>query len=276
MANYKLNIDANGVLASMLRTLHPVVERTSMGLLAAEAVSPQILELPVFFRYQIPENDKRDFESVRVDFKTWLLTAAFRDMVEAIHAMLEEARLACAVVFHSKNGVLTGGEFNDLVVGKAKAFHKKGLPDKIDYLNKTYQLSLESSDDAVQQILSLNQARNCLVHRAGVVTMEDVNDGAALRVTWNDIVIIAGTTGNERIVHEEGTVVKAGETVSIRLQPSSKSFAMGERIMFDANEFSKLCLGFLSFGRHITQMVDTYVKCKGLPVSIACEQVVGS
>jgi len=109
----------------------------------------------------------------------------------------------------------TGEEWKQRVVGKGKCFHRRGLPYKLRFLSEEHGLSV--SRELQEQVLSLNRARNCLVHRAGVVSAQhDANDSGKLRVFWRKSELIASGPAGERPVTESNPILAGGESLLLR------------------------------------------------------------
>lgn len=90
--------------------------------------------------------------------------------------------------------------------------------DKFDFPKKIEKLRVYSSDtvNLENEVRSLNKARNCLVHRRGVVSQTDTNDGKNnLIIKWRII----------RIDEKNNPPIK-----NVRLE---KKYKVGETIVFD-------------------------------------------
>ena len=88
------------------------------------------------------------------------------------------------------------------------------------------------------RVLSIVKARNCLVHRAGVVTPRDVTSEQGLELAWLALAIIIKGPSGEREV-ELPAMAEGGESVAVGTRPRARIFPMGVSISVTATEFDK-------------------------------------
>jgi len=198
---------------------------------------------------------------VREEFERWCLVNALRDPIEAINWFLEEVRRVCAIYELGKRESFTAEEyfaFEDF----AKKFHGYGLPPKLEYVLKNF--SVTAGTELTEHLKSVNDARNCLVHRRGIVEPHDANADAGLRVTWRTLIVRAGNEDESRAI-EPGSLVKQGEIVRLVAEDRVRTFALGERITFTAQEFIEICLSLQLFVNEMVRSVQNYGQRPGNP-----------
>jgi hypothetical protein len=270
MAEYqvKARIDLRALIDGLHRAVLRSYDIVAFGLQAADTAPVGELQLPgAFFHMGDPNSPDRTWETAKAAFKTWVLGAGLRDCVEAVGALLEEGRKVCAFWSFGPGRVqVTGEEWNRRVVQGARRFHRLGLPDKIETLKKTYDPSIAPA--TTEHVLSINAARNCLVHRGGVVTDLDVTtpEGQAkgLMVRWVKMQLLFIDEDGERPIN--GPVdVKKGQRIGVRsAAEASKFFPLGEAVTFTTQEFSELAYTFSLFGQQLAVNLEQYGRSKGV------------
>jgi len=257
-----IKTDLAALLGTLQRSLQRNLDIAAFGLIAADNTTERKLELPGAFFHMAPaQNKSLDFETARNEFKQWVLTAAMRDSVEAVHIFLNAARPVCFIYSIANQKEIMGSDWNKGIVEDNKKFHRLGLPDKIKYIEEKYDPSLVP--EIKEELLSINLARNCLVHRFGIVTEYDSNSAGGLLVQWSKMEIkVAGPSG-ERTVGAMARV-EAGESVSLQYAKAKKLFKKGESVTFTVDEFSELCMTLLFFGMQFNHNLEQYGRSKGI------------
>ncbi len=155
-----------------------VVKLFNMALFGLNA-PPQNMSALVFpntrvvLSFKFPESEDWNDDIVLDEFRFWVLANAFREVAEAIHAMLEDVyalvlsiRLAEQV---STKGSVTSDALlsrNGERVQKIGKFKRGGLVDKLKELKKIGFLFEAEMETHIANLLT---ARNCLTHREGIV-----------------------------------------------------------------------------------------------------------
>lgn len=201
--------------------------------------------------------------AVREEFERWCLVNALRDPIEAINWFLEEARHVCAIYQLGKRESFTAEEYFAFEEF-AKKFHEYGLPPKLDYLQK--QFGVNGGGELTEHLKSINDTRSCLVHRRGVVEPRDANVDGGLRVSWRTLTMQAGNENESRAIGP-GSLVKQGEIVRLVTEDHARTFAVGERITFTAQEFIEICLSLQLFVNEIIRSIKTYGQTSGKPAN---------
>jgi hypothetical protein len=257
-----------GLMVGVLQTsLQRVIDLVSFGMqAAANARDIDRLELPgVNFHMILAGNRKLDVEHAREEFQKWIVGAGLRECAEAINPLLEEARNACAVYRFAGSGptILKVGELKDKLFGAQKKFHRDGLPDKIETLKKEYDPGI--IPELTDHILSINKARNCLVHRRGIITKMDFNTADSLFVRWKKMELIARDEEGNEEVFEIPFTTKGDTTISMKISDTSRIFRLGEAIIFSPRDFSSMCTTFFFFAQQLVENLKKYGESKGVP-----------
>jgi hypothetical protein len=202
-------------------------------------------------------------EEAREGFQHWVLGNGLRNASEAISGFLEAARAVLAVwqvAIRNRTESITDVDLHEATVNQQRRFHRLGLPDKITNLKKTYSLSLDP--DLVTHLQSINAARNCLVHRRGIVQELDLNEDGALRVSWRRLaLVIAGADGERE--YFPGVIVAPGERVGVSQRDASKSFPLGTAITFSVQEFADVCWSLVLFCTSTTECIADWGRAHG-------------
>jgi hypothetical protein len=112
-------------------------------------------------------------------------------------------------------------------------------------------------------VLSINAARNCLVHRGGAVGPVDVDDNGKLVVRWTRFAVFVRDSVGEREVVPPAKVEAGGE-ISIRNMQTERVFSLGQSIGFSVQEFSDLCWTLFLFASSASKIVEKYGRARGI------------
>jgi len=259
-----IRVDLNALRGLLQVALANSAKRVALGLRAADLVAADLnLELPdVNFQLQLAGQQKPgEAEVVRTEFKTWTLCNGLRDSVEALASFLEECRTVCAIYSLGSSFQIQTEDWQKRIVDNAQKFHQLGLPHKVEHLAREFHSDLRPS--LTSDVLTMNLARNCLVHRKGVVTQLDVNSPDGLRVTWlKPELLVTGKAGERVLVLPE--TVEEGETIAFKQSPVSRLFKLGERIEFTPQEFSEMSWTFHAFSSELVARIEKFGRDRGI------------
>lgn len=261
-----INVD----LGAMLGVLQNAAQRASdfvrFGTGAADNPPQDLLEPPSEGIHFYPaSNAKLPLPELADQFRTWIIASALRDCVEAVQLYLEEVRRVCAVFSFGSPVTVPADEWKQRVFGQNDNFHQRGLPAKIDYLRKEFPgLCVPASEHYVRGI---NRARNCLVHRQGVVSSLDVDSSGQFEVSWLRIQLFVQGAEGERVISLP-YISPGGEQLFMRSVEASRTFRVGERIVFSYEEFAAIVWTLFLFGSDLRAAVDAYGRAMstGTPV----------
>lgn len=244
-------------------------EMVGYGFLSTESFNPVRLALPgQLFQIERKEGGKIDNpEKLKQDYRMWLIANGLRDCVEGLGFVLEEARKAC--IFYSipqKKVFLADELLKHKPFERHTGFERRPLEDKFKYLKKNY--NYEPPEKTRRFALTINKARNCIVHRKGIVEQKDCNDGNKLLVEWYTPVLTIGDINKaSREINKPGELIRGGEILSLIQKDTNKKFKIGEAIVFDINEFSSLCWTFIRCGAEISKSLKEFGESKGIKPS---------
>lgn len=253
-----LTLNVSGVISPLFKVLEECTNSILFGLQTMELVNEIPPDLKIdegFFRIQFGKNDE-DITVKKENYKSWLVKKGFEDLVKGIEASLREAYLYVSIF--SKSSVLkTVQEFNQVLSEIRKEALKMHVPDMIEKIEPHLKKPLSYKN----QILSINKARTCLVHRGGLVTEKDINDTAqrALKLDWVKLKMFYEKDGEEIEIIGE-TIVDGGAQgapIKLKREDNTVSFKEGNRISLNYKQFNEFIVTCHHFG---TDLVDCLPK----------------
>lgn len=201
------------------------------------------------------KNLKLSFEEIKSAFIVWNIINIMRNSIECVSNFLEEVYIYCTIIVISKKNNLTVNEWNETLSNGKVSFNRLGLPDKIEYLKNNYDVY--SNFD--EYIVSINKARNCLVHRKGIVSERDIDINQKLEVKWNTFKIKTTSPNGKKtkIVNKNNMVLK-GWSLEVWLEEKSKTFNQGDKITFTQEEISDTIMTLIQYGSYLHQSMLAY------------------
>ena len=263
MAKYvRVHVNLDGLLGGLQSSLQATVDVVSVGLMGVRVAPEREVLLPGAWASFAPGGPQgRTVADVRGEYPTWALRCGFRDHIEAISPFLEKSREVCAIYSLNILPEVKGRDWNKAVVKEAKEFHEMGLPAKLEHLQDDYGIELQFGEE----VKSINKARNCLVHRAGVVAPRDVNEGDTLIVRWRRYELVVKGEQGERRITPDDPVFEKGEIIRLHADRAvSRRFAFGDSLIFDAQEFSEIGYTLSLFAQDLVHQVQKYGKRCGI------------
>ncbi len=238
-----VRLDPNGIMGPLHRILRESFNNVALGLHAVDQYKTERLpNLPTsFFQFKIGDQGEKltadQLETLKENYRTWMLTRGFGDFIKAVLAALQEAHLYCEVATIRPGKIRSFDEMRAHIDSIRVKASKLDLPTLLDRVS----LRLKSPLDLREDILSINKVRNCLEHRHGVVRQPDINDQAnnALVMTWRRSKIFYEKDGRE-IEVTTGSIVEGPATVKHRFENARKVFRLGKRVQLSVDEFNQV------------------------------------
>ena len=265
-----IKLDFAALQNALIREFRRLTQRLLIALDGSDRIpKDHPIRWPVFFgAYFDAESAYRMTAEVRADFKRWAIGVGLTEAIGALEQFLIE--LGYLVELQSKRRLTAKRDctlqefFSDLRSELTREFAQGGWPVRIERLRARYDFEVRFA----AELLSINQVRNCLVHRRGVVGMRDINDHnnqeLALKYRAAELVESA-PNGEERIV-VAGDVVKAGHELQLRHGVErEKRFGRATCIAFEAQEFTHLLMTLYSFGMALVDEAVKRGKKLGIP-----------
>ena len=258
-----VNINLNGLRGELQRSLQEIICLVATGIEAKIDVEPNEIVLPT--------NIKSSFGNLGLDkdefherYSEWILSNGFRDAIESISKFLESAHRVLSIweIIEKQNSgaTISSEEWNQIFLDGGNKFHRLGLPDKLDHISNID--GIEIKDSYKEQILSINIARNCYVHRNGIVSDRDLNDEDILNVKWSRLhTFLQNEDGEQELV--VGEVIEKESTVCVRVDENEKAFSLGEQLSFTVDEMSEILWCLFLFGNDLVMNVSKFGEEKG-------------
>jgi hypothetical protein len=206
---------------------------------------------------------------VSTQLKNWILQNGFRDGIESLNTFLESIHDICSVWSmiqkQDQGQVLTGKDLKILMESDPKKFHRLGFLDKLAHLRDSHGITVDSR--MMRHILSANTARNCLVHRNGLVTEKDSESGRLL-VSWRRLKLVSVDEDGERDLLI-GVVSEKEEKIVLKIIDEEKIFNIGDSISFSPQEFQYIAWSMFQFSSGIMESLIKWGRINGLIASSA-------
>ncbi|MDP3672921.1 MAG: hypothetical protein Q8R69_24935 [Telluria sp.] len=242
-ADVHIQVNLDSLAGELQRSVQRITYLVAAGLQSPVDVDPdKLLIESQGVRLQFIQGYAWSETQAKPAYEDWVLGNGFRDAIEAVSTFLESVRQVLAIwrlgKRQSMGEQLTGGLWNEQFGDAARRFHRLGFPDKIAMLETEFSAKLDPA--LQQQILSANVARNCLVHRGGIVSERDLNTETALEIGWTRMALmLEDEDGQKELVI--GRVIEKASSLLLQHQRRSKTFKLGERISFTTTEFVEIC-----------------------------------
>lgn len=258
-----VQINLLAMQATFFRTLQrqlDVIKVLQVGCLTVTA--EQVVAERAFGEFTPADGAQLPHDIAKQEAQAWLLRGFLRDSIEATGLFLDECLFVCAFYEMAARGGAKGAEMNHLLHAVPKRLHRLHFPEKIATLDRDYGVGTRFND----QVLSLNRARTCVVHRLAQVSNLDVGEEGALDVTFHAMQIVARgrSTGTTQLIDRPDIVVAEESTLEMHFVDQTKSFKVGERINLDSADLYNMIITLWRFGMAMAQSVEAYGRSKGL------------
>jgi hypothetical protein len=238
-------------LAKLESHLQHLVDVVSIGVIGVQKVEEAEYKVSPFAAAQ-QLAEPLSYAEAKEEHLYWSLKSAFTEAIDRIGEFLEECRVL-AVLYRLGSTTINGEGWNRIWTTEREAFDRKPFPAKIEYLREQCGTNFQFEE----HVLTLNQARNCLVHRLGVVSEKDSKGKELFTIKWHSIrfVIIDCVTGEETFVPQL-TPTKNESTLNLRIGPIEKSFHVGDRLRLSPEELNYTMWTFRSFALELLQAIE--------------------
>jgi hypothetical protein len=170
-----VNINLPAALAKLEGHLQHLVDLVSIGVTGVRKVEEAEYKVSPFAASQ-QLAEPLPYSQVREEYLNWSLKNAFAEAIDRIGEFLEECRVLTALYGLGSTAV-NGEDWNRIWTTEREAFNWKSFPKKIEHLREKCGATFQFEE----HVLTLNQARNCLVHRLGVISEKDSKGKEFLR-----------------------------------------------------------------------------------------------
>lgn len=256
----QITIDLSALQGVSLRRLQRLMDILRFIRAAASSLEADDGNLPLeFYSLNPAVNAALSPNEARSESESWATLHCLRDAIDVAGQFLEESRRCCALYRLSTIAAPRLSDIGELD-REGRKFHSLGLPKKIEHVQARYGVASEYSG----HVVSLNAARNCLVHRLGVVSEADVDEDGTLSVLWADIRVEAASPDSRSVVVvEEPREFDAGWSLQLVIEPTTRIYRIGDHIHFTYRELLGALFSHQLFINTLTLSVQQYAESLG-------------
>jgi len=244
MPDVQLQLHPDGVAAPAQRAAEISKEVVDLyfAALAKEDLSkkPQSAD-DKFFKFEFA-GSKLTAEQRRSIHENWILSRAFQDLIRGIRASLEEAYFFCELLAAGKITAKASSTLESVLQPFRKRANDLNFPDLLKAVNARLETPLEFSDS----YQSLQNARNCLEHRNGIVGTVDINADGKMVLQFPRMMMFVEREGKDVELHQ-GMEVKKGEVVAMKFAIRQREFSLGSPLSLTAADFDEISFGCAHF-----------------------------
>jgi len=239
-------LDLGKLQVPYLVVLQHILDVLAVSMSGVDLVSDEMYSsfLPTFFNVGTAPAAKLPAEDARSETRRWLLTNAFRDAVDATGLFLDGVRETARALIAASAGTLTGALLREITTAEAAEFKKLGIGKKVQGLREHIGCELAF----YEVVFSINAVRNCLVHRRGVVSAEDVDSAGCLVLKYGAFELFTSSAdGSNEVIVDKPTHVEGGTRIFIRRVERSRAFRVGDRIDLSVDEINHVFATLMQF-----------------------------
>jgi predicted small integral membrane protein len=268
---FRAHIELAGIWGRVTRELELAHYVVAIGMHSAVQMDAKWLEEPNrLFQMQYNKGRPVPLEDVKTYWKTWILRGGFRDVAETLATTLEEIHRILALWNIVPKDAQSGGSVKWALITQMNqengSFHSKNLPDKLALLTKRYGFTFP--EDTRAQLLSINAARNCLVHRSGTVGEKDLDAGTeTFTLKWKAICPYVKDSTGERVAVFPFETSKTDETyLALKSEEKIKLFKRGDILELASEEFSWVAWTQLEASQWAAIRLEEIGRAQGLTI----------
>jgi len=260
----QININLSAIKNIAIMGVRRTAIFMGLGINAANNPDFKQYELAKFTGLEFIESisDDNTLNEFKTEFGRWIVGNGLRELIETFCIFLDEIHLVYLWVSITK-GQISKDQFQRI----NKKFRHYGIKDKLKQLNDDFGIAITQSE----YLLSINQARNCLTHRRGVVGSEDCPNGKELIIKWKGIDIYAETPSGERIslfpIPDGGVLLSEGGKIVASFPERIKIFPLGSLVTFLPRELAEICNFTLIQTNEVIRVIEEYARKNDIPVT---------
>ncbi|MDH4187749.1 MAG: hypothetical protein OEV08_12210 [Nitrospira sp.] len=258
-----LHIDLVALQATFFRRLQHQLDITKVLQVGCEEVTAQQVAEQREFGTFVPSNGAQlRHEDAKAEAQDWLLRGFLRDAIEGTGLFLDECLQVCEVMPVAAKGSAQGAEIHRLFHQLPRTNHRLHLPQKLEKLARQFDIATRFNAN----VLSLNKARTCVVHRLGTVSALDIDETGILRLSFQHAQFVARgqKTGRELVIDRPGIVTTEESMLDLRFIEIERLFQPGERVRLRTHELYDTIITLWRFGMAAAQAVEAYGRSLGI------------
>ena len=260
----KININLNQIKEISLNGIRRTSVFLGFGVNAARSSENKEFQLTdeTPFRF-IPEDlDKDKIDHFKEHFEHWIVCCGLRELIETFSVFLCSIYKVCLLTWiHKNRGQIKSPEKS------LKSFEWKGVEKQLKSLR--HKFSVETPKESY--IRTINQIRNCLTHRRGIVGNEDLKGNRSLKTIWWSLDPFIEIPSGEIIsmappYPKEGIFLKDGGKFSVKVVEREREFKKGEVIRLSPNDLSEIIFLMTMVTDEISLSTFHFLKKSGIDI----------
>ncbi len=262
-APLNIHVDLSALQATFFRRLQHQLDVTKVLQVGCERVTAEEVAEQGEFGAFVPANGAQlQHDDAKAEAQDWLLRGFLRDAIEAAGLFLDECLQVCEVFPLVAKGSAKAVELHRAFHDLPRENHKLHFPQKLEKLKRQFGIATRFNAN----VLSLNKARTCVVHRLGVVSALDTDDTGVLKVTFQHAKFLARgqETGYELVIDRPGIVTTEDSMLELHFVDSERHFKIGDRVRLQAHELYDTIITLWRFGLTAAQALEVYGKSLGI------------
>jgi hypothetical protein len=257
-----IHIDLAALQATFFRRLQHQLDVTKVLQVGCEQVTAEQVAEQREFGAFVPANGAQlKHDEAKAQAQDWLLRGFLRDAIEGAGLFLDECLQVCEVLPLAAKGFAKAAELHSVFHDLPRTNHKLHFPKKLEKLERQFGIVTRFNAN----VLSLNKARTCLVHRLGVVSALDVDDTGVLKITFQHLKFVArGQDTGQELVLQPGIVTTEDSMLELHFIDSERQFQIGEQVRLQAHELYDTIITLWRFGLTAALAIEAYGKSLGI------------
>jgi hypothetical protein len=241
----QLTLHPDGVAAPALQaaaTCREVVDLYFNALAGADLSKPPEVEPGTGPLFRLQFNGRElDAEQRRQRHESWILSKAFQDLMRGVRASLEEAYFFIRLMDIGSFRAEVSGTLHEVLQPFRDEAAGMNFPALLDAVNARLDRPLEFS----QAYQSLQDARNCLEHRNGVVGQRDAKSDGKLLLQFPRMLLFVERDGKQ--VEILRGHVSQGEILKFKIDLRKREYEIGQRLELSAVDFEEIAFACSQF-----------------------------
>jgi hypothetical protein len=260
---FNIHINLVGLQATFFRRLQHQLDIIKVLQVGCEHVTARQVADQREFGTFVPANGAQlTHGEAKFEAQAWLLRGFLRDAIEGAGLFLDECLQVCELLPLAAKGFAKKAELNHIFNDLPLINHKLHFPKKLNKLER--QFGIASRFNA--NVLSLNKARTCVVHRLGVVSILDVDDNDVLKINFQHAKFVARglESGQEVILDRPDIVTTEDSILELHFVDHERQFMIGDKVQLQAHELYDMIITLWRFGLDVAQAIEAYGKSLGI------------
>jgi len=256
-----IRLDPNLIIQPMVRHLG---EKQRLLILASEAVGdfsrvelPPLIQEMGWWNVQLAP---KDLPLLKEELLIWIIHEGISSMMSAVNACINEASKQLLTLEYARSD--TSKSLSDLLTrvnreGKRllKEEQIKPLEQRLKWLNEHGVVLVNS-----RFIQSVNEIRNCIEHRSGIVGTRDTKGTNLMNVEWQRMRIFYTKDGNEIELQPGKEYIISDSTIMQGVETVRRSFVLGSKLDISLRDFSDIGFTCWLFALELAQKIESVIK----------------